>query len=896
MHLGAHRTRRGKVSPTAKTKAFLHFIILCVAGVVHAQEQGIDILHQLGLGGKDVRHSSSVTAVPSSSTPLPQGVRLTQLGVILKNDAHIESSLMKILPVNLGQPFTILTGLQSHRVNNAFLFSIRNKNRLQLGVQLLPKKLVVHMGGKQPVVFNYSVHDEQWHSFAVTVRNQLVSMFVECGKKYFSTETISEVQSFDSNSVFTLGSMNNNSVHFEGIVCQLDIIPSAEASADYCRYMKQQCRQADKHQSETSLPCTTLIPTKIPEHSPLPKRFAVKVLSEDSFIQDKSIPNIISNDSETVYERQEHPISRSQLSSLQSGNVSAVDLTNLGIQAKEMITEEDTQTNLSLSVTPHRLSEARMNTKKKFNSLLNVSGNITQHDDRVTGLSPFKKMSSILPQVKQDTMTNLKKAITANLHTNELMEMQQILNTTLYRETNEPSVDNHLDKRKEGEFYPEATYPIESSYETELYDYYYYEDLNTMLEMEYLRGPKGDVGPPGPPGPAGIPGPSGKRGPRGIPGPHGNPGLPGLPGPKGPKGDPGFSPGQAIPGEKGDQGLFGLIGPPGVQGDKGLKGHPGLPGLRGEQGIPGLAGNIGSPGYPGRQGLAGPEGNPGPKGVRGFIGSPGEAGQLGPEGERGIPGIRGKKGFKGRQGFPGDFGDRGPAGLDGSPGLVGGTGPLGFPGLRGSVGPVGPIGPPGIPGPVGLSGNKGLPGIKGDKGEQGTAGELGEPGYPGDKGAVGLPGPPGMRGKPGPSGQTGDPGLQGPSGPPGPEGLLGNRGPPGPPGLKGTQGEEGPIGPFGELGPKGKPGQKGYAGEPGPEGLKEIRMALSHYQFVLASCLSSTVIVSFLKSSQSRFMLSHETGEVGDQGNIGKIGETGLQGLQGDVGPPGEMGIEVNFL
>ncbi|KAF5923594.1 hypothetical protein HPG69_010989 [Diceros bicornis minor] len=540
-------------------------------------KQGIDILHQLGLGGKDVRHSSSVTAVPSSSTPLPQGVHLTESGVMLTNDAYIESPLMKILPINLEQPFTILIGLQSHRVNNAFLFSIRNKNRLQLGVQLLPKKLVVYLGGKQSVVFNYSVHDEQWHSFAITIRNQVVSMFVECGKKYFSRETLSEVQNFDSNSVFTLGSTNNNAVHFEGIVCQLDIIPSAEASANYCRYVKQQCH------SETSLLHTTIVPAKILENSPLPKQFGQKILSEDTLTEGKSIPNIINNDSATVYKQQEHQISRSQLTSLHSGNVSAVDLVNHGIQAREMITEENIQTNLSLSMTHHRLSQAKTNSKEKFSSLLSVSDNITQHNDKVTVLSPFKKTSSVLPHIKQDTITNLKKAITANLHTNELMELQQILNTTLYRVTDEPSVDNQLDLRKEGESDPYATYPIGNSYETELYDYdYYYEDLNAMLEMENLRGPKGDTGPPwvlrGPPGPAGIPGPSGKRGPRGIPGPHGNPGLPGLPGPKiiglfanedsflickmksywgtrrtfllGPKGDPGFSPGQAVSGEK----------------------------------------------------------------------------------------------------------------------------------------------------------------------------------------------------------------------------------------------------------------------------------------------------------------------------------------------------------
>lgn len=36
--------------------------------------------------------------------------------------------------------------------------------------------------------FNYSVHDERWHSFAIAVSHQDVSMFVECGKKYFLAE------------------------------------------------------------------------------------------------------------------------------------------------------------------------------------------------------------------------------------------------------------------------------------------------------------------------------------------------------------------------------------------------------------------------------------------------------------------------------------------------------------------------------------------------------------------------------------------------------------------------------------------------------------------------------------------------------------------------------------
>lgn len=431
-----------------------------------------------------------MTAAPSSSTPLPQGVHLTESGVILTNDAYIESPLRKILPVHLEQPLTILIGLQSHKVNNAFLFSIRSKNRLQLGVQLLPKKIVVHLGGKQSIFFNYSVHDERWHSFAITIRNQLVSMFVECGKKSFSRETLLELQTFDSKSVFTLGSMNNDSVHFEGIVCQLDIIPTAEASANYCRYMKQQCR------SGTSLLPTTIVPAKTPETAPLPKPFGEHILSGDTLTKGRKTPNIISNESAIAY-KQEHQTSRSQLTSLHPGNVSAVDLESQGIQDKEIITEEHPQINLSPSMTHHLLREARTDTQEKFSSLSNVSSNLTQHNDRVTGLIMFKKMSSILPHKKQDTVINGKKAFTTDIQTNELMELQQILNTTLYSVTDEPSVDNHLDLRKESEVDPDATYPIENSYGTELYDYYYYdEDLNTMFKMESLRGPKGDTGPP----------------------------------------------------------------------------------------------------------------------------------------------------------------------------------------------------------------------------------------------------------------------------------------------------------------------------------------------------------------------------------------------------------------
>ncbi|XP_009863560.1 PREDICTED: collagen alpha-1(XXIV) chain-like, partial [Apaloderma vittatum] len=843
----------------------------------------IDVLHHLGLV-KDVQQPSETT-VPSTSSLLPQGVRLTVSGVVLTGDAYIESPITQVIPSNLGHQFTILVGLYSYRVNNAFLFSIRNKSRLQFGVQLLPRKVVVYTGGKQSVHFDYSVHNERWHSFAIDIRGKTVSIFAECGKKYYSKEVLSDVETFDLDGLFTLGRMNSHSVSFEGVICQLDIIPSAEASANYCKYVKQQCRQAETYRSPLGDP-----------HVSDGLDIFLKMIAEK-------------NQSEGVsaYRRQESsniPFTGvTQIHFLpeyfETRNVSA----SAFAEAKAW-PETELQENVSLPLHQQETSKKRNITKNPTGSRPNSLDNTTEDAGRQ---KPSKK--------------------------------QQIFNTSLYSLPADLSLDNQLSPGQEGAFDADETYHTENSYEIGIDNYAYdYEDLDKMFEMGSVRGPKGETGPPGPPGPPGLPGPSGKRGPReqqpcqgteprlchseqnpmpqlprawekpvplqrladgakegksvfaqlcakenvykvpevmvgfvgfrGIPGPHGNPGLPGLPGPKGPKGDPGFSPGRAKRGEKGDPGPMGFPGPPGIKGQKGLKGYLGLQGPRGEQGIPGMAGNIGAVGYPGRQGLAGPEGNPGPKGLRsesgsaesisatpfasctvisaksaacfcvpttdcmresisdferkGFIGPPGVAGQIGPEGERG---------------FPGDFGNRGPPGPDGNPGIVGGVGPPGFPGLRGGTGPAGPSGPSGIPGPTG---------------EHGLAGEPGDQGYPGDKGALGLPGPPGVRGKPGPPGKIGDPGSQGPLGPPGPEGfpgdigapglngpegpkgLLGDRGPPGPQGPKGVEGEVGPPGPIGAVGPRGKPGQKGYIGDPGLEGLK---------------------------------------GEQGDQGNLGKTGE-----------------------
>ncbi|XP_010121433.1 PREDICTED: collagen alpha-1(XXIV) chain-like, partial [Chlamydotis macqueenii] len=796
------------------TAPYVQLALETAVGILSSQNgRAIDVLHQLGLV-KDVQQPSETTA-PSTSSLLPQGVRLTVAGVVLTSDALIESPITQVIPSKLGHPFTILVGLYSYRVNNAFLFSIRNKSRLQFGVQLLPRKVVVYTGGKQSIYFDYSVHNEQWHSFAIDIRDKTVSLFAECGKKYYSKEILSEVETFDLDGLFTLGRMNSHSVGFEGVICQLDIIPSAEASANYCKYVKQQCRQAETYRSLRGAPRESdgldVFSKIIIDEQNQSEGISAYRREETSNIPVTSVAQI-------------HFLSKSRNVYLESRNVSALEFTEAKPLLLEAWPETELQENVNLPLPQQETSEKRNITKTSTGSYPNTLDNTTEDAGR-------KSEPSLISTVKQ-SKTKSKGMDKVKQHLEKPSKKQQIFNTTWYSLPADLSLDNQLSPGQEGAFDADDTYHMENSYDIGIDNYAYdYEDLDKMFEMGSVRGPKGETGPPGPPGPPGLPGPSGKRGPRGIPGPHGNPGLPGLPGPKGPKGDPGFSPGQAKRGEKGDPGPIGFPGPPGIKGQKlqllelaysifgtckgcgdrtlgfCINDATVTAGLLGQL-VWGPKGYLGLQGPRGEQGLAGPEGNPGPKGVRGFIGPPGVAGQPGPEGERGIPGFRGKRGPKGRQatlhvldnkqqafslllqGFPGDFGNRGPPGPDGNPG---------------GIGPAGPSGPSGIPGPMG---------------EHGLAGEPGDQGYPGDKGALGLPGPPGIRGKPGPPGKIGDPGSHGLLGPPGPEGfpgdigvpglngpegpkgLLGDRGPPGPQGPKGVEGEVGPAGPTGGVGPK----------------------------------------------------------------------------------------------
>uniref|UniRef100_A0A8C3K5Q4 Thrombospondin-like N-terminal domain-containing protein n=1 Tax=Calidris pygmaea TaxID=425635 RepID=A0A8C3K5Q4_9CHAR len=466
MHLGAERTRRGRISPAARTKTLLLIAICIAVGVAQVPKQAIDVLHQLGLV-KDVQQPSETT-VPSTSSLLPQGVRLTVSGVVLTSDAHIESPIIQVIPSSLGHQFTILVGLYSYRVNNAFLFSIRNKSRLQFGVQLLPRKVVVYTGGKQSVYFDYSVHNEQWHSFAIDIRDKTVSIFAECGKKYYSREVLSEVETFDLDGLFTLGRMNSHSVSFEGVICQLDIIPSAEASANYCKYVKQQCRQAETYRSVLGAPRVA-------------EGLDEKNQSEGiSVYRRKEASNTPVTDVAQIHFLPEY---------FESRNVSASEFAEAKPVLLEAWPETELQENVNLPLHQQETSKKRNITKNLPGSYPNALNNTTEDVGR-------KNKPSLISPAKQ-SKTKSKGTDEEKQHLDELNKKQQIFNTTLYSLPTDLSLDNQLSPGQEGAFDADETYHIENSYEIGIDNYAYdYEDLDKMFEMGSVRGPKGEAGPP----------------------------------------------------------------------------------------------------------------------------------------------------------------------------------------------------------------------------------------------------------------------------------------------------------------------------------------------------------------------------------------------------------------
>uniref|UniRef100_A0A8D0FLD3 Thrombospondin-like N-terminal domain-containing protein n=1 Tax=Strix occidentalis caurina TaxID=311401 RepID=A0A8D0FLD3_STROC len=227
----------------------------------------VDVLQRLGLSGK--RPSSGW----SSSRTVPQGVIPFKSGVIFTQRARVEAPVSTILPTGSSTDLLLVLSLCSHRINNAFLFAVKSKKKkLQLGVQFVPGKIIVYVGHKRSVYFDYNVHDGQWHNMAINIRGQTVTLFTSCGKRRVHADLhFKKDEALDPHGSFLFGKINQHSVQFEGAICQFDIYPSAKAAHHYCKYLKKQCRQADTYRPNLPpliplLPRDPSAPPSTPQH------------------------------------------------------------------------------------------------------------------------------------------------------------------------------------------------------------------------------------------------------------------------------------------------------------------------------------------------------------------------------------------------------------------------------------------------------------------------------------------------------------------------------------------------------------------------------------------------------------------------------------------------------
>lgn len=205
-------------------------------------------MSQSGAGNLYVRTSSPSgphTTVPPSSNRPVSGSEL-----MLYSNSLYEASVKSLIPPEVGDEFSFVVSFSSRRANNAFLFSIKdNRDRLAFGIQLLPRRVVVHTADNAPVFFTYNWQDGGPRPFAVGVRAHSVSFYADCGAVQQQREQPQgRAQTLqDPGGLFSLGRMNSKSAPFIGRVCQLDIYPSAEAAVHYCNYLKTQCRRADTY-------------------------------------------------------------------------------------------------------------------------------------------------------------------------------------------------------------------------------------------------------------------------------------------------------------------------------------------------------------------------------------------------------------------------------------------------------------------------------------------------------------------------------------------------------------------------------------------------------------------------------------------------------------------------
>uniref|UniRef100_A0A3Q3A8I0 Collagen, type XXVII, alpha 1b n=1 Tax=Kryptolebias marmoratus TaxID=37003 RepID=A0A3Q3A8I0_KRYMA len=761
-------------------------ILFCSCSLRLAQAQDVDILKHLGLFGR--RTGGSAQSILNGVIPFKSGVILTPR-------ARIQVPLRTVIPATFNTTsLSLILSLSVHRFNSAFLFSVLSKKRkVQLGLQFIPGKVLVHVAHKSYVSFDYDVYDGQWHNFALDIQTHQVFLHTSCGKRSLYVDLSSKKETvLDSDGSFLLGKMNHNSVPFEGAICQFDIYPSAKAAHNYCDHIKKHCREADTYR---------------PVFSPMLPLF--------------SDPNI----------------SFTHVNSLSTkpGAVSASPPVHPGLGSPFRL--------LTQTVTaPLWISRSTPNPKLKSHTRKYTK----QRNSAETSGKPILSPVSTKPSEMKTTFWT-KTAPTQGSPSNTYSPHEKEFTTVTLRKP-EPKVTSVQDFKPAIAVTPASTDGLQT-FDLEPTQFSLFagppglkgEPGPPVSELAFMnecvhgkpgeKGPDGKRGPLGPegfPGDIGPPGQNGPEGPKVVLYPQGIEGTRGLPGPAG---KPGPQVGLTYSGNelnindgsKGQQGHLGETGPIGEPGEPGFVGQKGARGTIGPVGAPGTMGQQSDPGtagYEGHMGRTGPAGPPGQKGEKGEQGDDSKVeGPPGPQGDRGPPGERGERGEPGDPGHVGHPGPKGQPGLKGPKGLVFSKGP------EGPSGPRGVQGREGLEGPPGMDGSPAKDGSKGVKGEQGEDGELGLNGKPGQQGAKGVTGLQGSQGSIGPKGERGLPGQTGPAGKRGSVGVMGLPGKQGDPGAKGQPGdggEQGFPGVLGLFGPKGPPGDTGPAGIQGPKGPRGL--------------------------------------------------------------------------
>uniref|UniRef100_A0A3Q3VW00 Thrombospondin-like N-terminal domain-containing protein n=1 Tax=Mola mola TaxID=94237 RepID=A0A3Q3VW00_MOLML len=171
---------------------------------------------------------------------VPAGVIPFKSGIILNQRAQIETPLRSLFPPDVWPNLALVLSVRSHRVNSAFLFTLLSgRRKLLLGLQLTPGNLVLHTGSNTSVALPYEPHDGQWHQLGVGINGQRVTLYASCGEQSVHADfgwNSEEVLAPEFQGSFLLGRTSQQiaSAHFEGAICQFDLVPSAQAAHNYC--------------------------------------------------------------------------------------------------------------------------------------------------------------------------------------------------------------------------------------------------------------------------------------------------------------------------------------------------------------------------------------------------------------------------------------------------------------------------------------------------------------------------------------------------------------------------------------------------------------------------------------------------------------------------------------